>query len=108
MPNSQKYWQLYSRILKQIKEAVRLRQYIVTLHAVEEMDDDGFSIFDVEHCILNGVIAERQKELKTAEWKYLVQGITFDERGICVVAKMSITGKLVIITVYALQSKGER
>jgi hypothetical protein len=65
------------------------------------MDDDDFSIFDVEHCILHGEIVGRQKDYKTAEWKYLVQCATFKERGICVVTKMSITGKLVIITVYA-------
>jgi hypothetical protein len=93
---------MYSRILKQMREAVRLRNYIVTLHAVEEMDDDGFSIFDVEHCILHGEIASRQKEQKSAEWKYLLQCATFTERGICVIAKMSITGKLVVITVYAV------
>ena len=93
---------MYSRIIKQMKEAVRLRKYIVTLHAVEEMDDDGFSIFDVEHCILHGEIVERQKEQKTAEWKYLLKGATFQERGIFVVTKMSCTGKLVIITVYAV------
>jgi hypothetical protein len=92
---------MYSRILKQMKEAVRLRQYIVTLHAVEEMDDDDFSIFDVEHCILHGEIVERQKEHKSAEWKYLIQGATFKGRGTCVVTKMSIIGKSVIITVYA-------
>ena len=92
---------MYSRILKQMREAVRLRHYVVTLHALEEMDDDDFSIFDVEHCILYGEIVVRQKEHKTAEWKYVVQGATFKEKGICVVAKMSITGKLVIITVYA-------
>jgi hypothetical protein len=50
-----------------MREAVRLRQYIVTLHAVEEIDDDDFSIFDVEHCILHGAIVERQKEDKSAE-----------------------------------------
>ncbi len=65
------------------------------------MDDDDFSIFDVEHCILHGEIVERQKEHKLAEWKYLIQGTTFKGRGICVVTKISITGKLVIITVYA-------
>jgi hypothetical protein len=92
---------MYSRILKKMKEAVRLRQYIVTLHAVEEMDDDDFSIFVIEHCILHGELTERRKEQKSAEWKYLVKGVTFTERGICVVTKMSITGKLVIITVYA-------
>ena len=92
---------MYSRILRKMREAVRLRQYIVTLHAVEEIDDDDFSIFDVEHCILHGEIVERQKEHKSAEWKYLIQGATFKGRGICVVTKISITGKLVIITVYA-------
>ena len=93
---------MYPRIVKQMKEAVRHRQYIVTLHAVDEMDDDDFSIFDVEHCILHGVIVERQKDHKSSEWKYLVRGVTFNGRGICVVAKIGTTGKLVIITVYAL------
>jgi len=97
---------MLSRILKQMKEAVRFRQYIVSLHAVEEMDDDDFSVFDIEHCILHGEIAGRQKDKKSAEWKYLVQGVTVQERGICVVAKFSCTGKMVIITIYAL-SKGE-
>lgn len=93
---------MYSRVLKQMREAVRLRNYIVTLHAVDEMDDDGFSIFDIEHCILHGEITEKQKEQKSAEWKYLLRGVTFNERGICVAAKMSITGKLVVITVYSI------
>lgn len=66
------------------------------------MDDDGFSIFDVEHCILHGEIVERQKERSSVEWKYLLRGFTFNEKGLCVVAKISITGKLVIITVYAI------
>lgn len=93
---------MYSRILKQMRESVRHSNYIVTLHAAEEMDDDDFSIYEVEHCILRGEIAGRQKEHKSTEWKYLLQGATFKERGICVVTKMSITGKLVIITVYAI------
>ena len=35
---------MYSHILKQMREAVRLRHYVVTLHALEEMDDDDFSM----------------------------------------------------------------
>lgn len=92
---------MYARILKQMREAVRLRQYVVTLHATEEMDDDEFSIYDVERCILHGEIVERQKDQTSAEWKYLVQGVTFHSKGICVVTKISVTGKLVIITVFA-------
>lgn len=93
---------MHSRIMKQMRESIRLRKYVVTLHAAEEMNDDGFSIFDVEHCILHGDIIERQKEIASAEWKYVVNGVTFQERGLCVVTKMSVTGMLVIITVFAL------
>ena len=93
---------MHTRILKQFKDAVRLRKYVVTAHAVEEMDDDDFTIYDVEHCILHGEIIDRQKDEKSVEWKYLLCGMTFQERGIRVVAKMSITGKMVIITVYAV------
>jgi hypothetical protein len=84
-----------------MRDSVRLRQYILTLHAAEEMEDDGFTIYDVERCILSGTIAERQHETTHGEWKFLVQGQTFSERSICVVTKFSVTGKLVIITVYA-------
>jgi hypothetical protein len=73
----------------------------MTLHASEEMEDDEFTIYDVERCILTGAIAERQNEAVLDERKYLVQGLTFSDRGISVVAKLCVTGKLVIITVYA-------
>lgn len=92
---------MHIRVLKQLKEAVRQKSYVVTIHAVEEMDDDGFSIFDVEHCILHGEIVERQKEHSSSEWKYLVHGVTFRERSMFVVTKVSTTGRMVIITVYA-------
>ena len=92
---------MHVRILKMMRDAVRLRQYVMTLHAFEEMEDDGFSVYDIERCILNGTIAERQKEAASSEWKYLVHSMTFTNRGISVVAKFSITGKLIIITVFA-------
>ena len=39
---------MYGRILKQIQTKIRNRQYVMTLHAEEEMDDDELSIFDIE------------------------------------------------------------
>jgi len=51
-----------------MREKVRTRQYVMTLHAEEEMEEDGYSIFDVESGILTGEIFERQKERATAEW----------------------------------------
>ena len=91
---------MYDRILKQMREKIRGRQYVMTIHAEEEMADDNLSIFDVEHAILNGRVIERQKDQDAAEWKYLVEGKTIVGDLVVVVAKISVTGKLVIITVY--------
>lgn len=93
---------MFNQILNRMREKIRSRQYIVTLHATEEMGDDGFSIFDVEHAILTGSIQERQKDRDTGESKYRLIGHALDNRRMEIVAKLSITGKLVIITAYEL------
>ena len=93
---------MFERILTEIRDKVRLRQYIMTLHAEEEMGDDELSIFDIERCLLTGEIIERQKDNETSEWKYLVKGQTVASDEIVVVVKISPTGKLVFITTYRL------
>lgn len=90
---------MFDRILKRMRQKVRTRQYVMTLHAEEEMDDDGLRIFDVERVILTGEILERQKDRDTGEWKYRVKGETLGGSEAVVVAKLSPIGKLVIITV---------
>ncbi|PDV97585.1 hypothetical protein A9Q02_03785 [Candidatus Chloroploca asiatica] len=52
--------------------------------------------------LLTGEIVERQKDAVTGEWKYLVKGDTVAGYEMTTVAKISPTGKLVIITVYRL------
>jgi len=74
----------------------------MTLHAQEEMSDDELTIFDVERGIFTGEIVECQKDTETGEQKYLVKGQTVVGSEIVVVTKMSLTGKLVSITVYRL------
>lgn len=91
---------VFERTLEQMRERLRARQYVMTLHAEEEMNEDGFSIFDVENGILTGRIIERQKDRQSGEWKYLIQGRTLADAEIVIVTKLSFTGKLVIITVY--------
>lgn len=92
---------MFPRGLKHLRELVRTKHYVMTVHAEEEMDDDDLSIYDVENCLLSGEIVERQKDQAAAEWKYLVRGGTLDENEqIVVVVKLGPTGKLVIITVY--------
>lgn len=91
---------MYDGILRRMQEKVRARQYVLTLHAEEEMNDDELTIFDVERGILTGKIIERQKDHVTGEWKYLVKGQTLIGSQVVVVSKLSLTNKLVIITVY--------
>ena len=81
-----------------MREKVRSLEYVMTIHAEEEMDD-GLSIFDVEQVILAGEIVERQKDGDTGEWKYLIEGKTIEELDAVVVCKLSITNEP-IITVY--------
>ena len=61
---------MFDRILKEMRKKIRNWQYVITLHADEEMNDDGLSIFDVERGILTGKIIERQKDSVTEDWKY--------------------------------------
>jgi len=93
---------VYDRVAEQMRERVRTRQYIMTLHAEEEMDEDGLALGDVEHALLTGGIVERQRDRDTREWKYVVSGQSRAGDAIGVVGKLSPTGKLVIITVYVV------
>jgi uncharacterized DUF497 family protein len=79
---------------------VRALDYVMTIHAEEEMENDNLSIFDIEEIILTGEIVERQQDTDTQENKYLVAGKSIDDVDAVVVAKLSATDKLVIITVY--------
>ena len=91
-----------SRILEKIRARVRSRQYVMTLHAQEEMEEDGFAIFDVENALLTGSIVGRQADRRSRERKYLIQGRSAeDTRNLVVVVKFGPTDLLVVLTVYA-------
>ena len=91
---------MYERILQQFRDRIRSLDYVVTLHADEEMDDDGLTVFDLENAILTREIIERQRDRLTQEWKYIVNGQGLEGGTVGVVGRLSITGCLVIITVY--------
>jgi len=93
---------MFDRILKIFCERIRTNQYIMTLHAEEEMDNDDLSIFDIERCVLNGKISGRNRDTETGEWKYTISGKSITGLDIGIITKISITGKMVIITVYKL------
>ena len=91
---------MFDSVMKRMREKIRTCQYVMTIHAEEEMDNDELSVFDVECCILTGEIIERQKDSVTNEWKYLIKGQSITGSNLVVAIKFSPTGKLVVITVY--------
>ena len=73
----------------------------MTLHAEDEMEEDGLGIFDVENALLIGSIVGRQTDRQSRERKYLVRGRSADDtRDLDVVVKFGPTDLLVILTVY--------
>jgi hypothetical protein len=66
------------------------------------MAADDLTVWDVESVFLTGEVVERQKDAATAESKYRVRGKSLDNIDAEVIAKISVTGKVIIITVYTL------
>jgi hypothetical protein len=54
---------VFERILKQLRERIRTGRFVVTLHAIEELDDEGLSVLDVEHAISPGRLPSVRKTL---------------------------------------------
>src|SRR5439155_15617846 len=96
--------QMFQRVLKKFREKIRDRQFVVTLHAVEELEDEGLSVLDLEHAILTGEIATRQKDADTREWKYLIKGRSLSDDELVVVGKLSPTDKLLSLLSMTKQS----
>jgi hypothetical protein len=91
---------VFDRVFRRFREKIRRRDYVMTVHAEEEMDDDGLTVLDVESAVLTGRITERQRDSRTREWKYVVVGSSVDGDPVGVACKLSPTGRLVILTTY--------
>ena len=56
---------MFSSILQRFRQRIRTRQFVMTLHGLDEMEAEGFTVLDIEHVILTGKIVERQKDENT-------------------------------------------
>ena len=88
--------------ISQIRELVRSLNYVVSIHAAEELDDDNLTILDLETIILAGEITQRQRDRQTREVKCVVRGSTLDGAVAEAVVKIGHGGKLVFITAYVV------
>ncbi|MBW4476128.1 MAG: DUF4258 domain-containing protein [Tolypothrix brevis GSE-NOS-MK-07-07A] len=87
---------MFDKILQSMQDKIANQQYVMTIHAEEEMSDDGLTIYDIEQGILTGEILERQKDRLTGESKYRIRGTTVEDGEVEIIAKLGITGKVVM------------
>lgn len=93
---------MYDRILRRIQAHIRQGEYLLTDHVRDEMDEDAFSLYDLELGILSGTTVERQRDRVTREAKYRIRGTATDDREMEIIVKFSVIRRPVIITVYEL------
>ena len=86
--------------ISRIRDCIRSLNYVVSLHATEELDDDDLTILDLETIILTGQITKRQRDSKTREVKLVVRGHTIEGQAAETIVKFNQIGTLFIITVY--------
>ena len=87
-------------ILLTIQDAIVSGNYDVTVHAVEEIAEDGFDIFDVESAVMNGEIAKTETDDPRGA-RYTIVGKSVDrKRLVGVVGRFKETGIFLIITAY--------
>ncbi len=86
--------------IDRIREKIKLRQYDMSAHAMEEMAEDMLMIVDVEEAILSGEVIRVEKDDPRGT-KYVVVGTALDQQTpVGVVGRFASTGRYLIITVY--------
>jgi hypothetical protein len=93
--------------IERIRERVRLRDYDMTAHAMEEMAEDNLDILDVEQAIFNGKVVRTEGD-DPRGIKYVVEGLAVDGQiPVGVVGRFAATGRYLIITVYEITGQEE-
>jgi hypothetical protein len=86
--------------IDRIREKIRLRQYDMSAHAMEEMAEDYLTIMDVEAAVLGGQIIRVETDDPRGT-KYVVVGNAIDQQTpVGVVGRFASNGQYLIITVY--------
>ncbi len=86
--------------IDRIREKIRLRQYDMSAHAMEEMAEDMLTILDVEEAVLRGQIIRVEKDDPRGT-KYIVVGTALDQQTpVGIVGRFASNGRYLIITVY--------
>ncbi len=88
--------------IDRIREKIRLRQYDMSAHAMEEMAEDLLTILDIEEAILGGQVIRVEKDDPRGT-RYIVIGTALDQQTpVGVVGRFASNGRYLIITVYEI------
>lgn len=86
--------------IDRIREKIRLRQYDMSAHAMEEMAEDFLTLLDVEEAVFSGQVIRVEKDDPRGT-KYVVVGTAINQQTpIGVVGRFASNGRYLIITVY--------
>ena len=86
--------------IDRIREKIRLQQYDMSAHAMEEMAEDYLTILDVEAAVLSGRVIRVEKDDPRGT-KYVVMGTALDQQTpVGLVGRFASSGRYLIITVY--------
>ena len=93
------------RLIDRIREKIRLREYDMTVHAMEEMAEDDLDILDVEEAVLNGQVVRTDKRDPQAT-KFVIEGLALDgEVFVGLVGRFTSTNRFLVITVYEIHEE---
>jgi hypothetical protein len=86
--------------IDRIREKIRLRQYDMSAHAMEEMAEDFLTLLDVEEAVFSGQMIRVEKDDPRGT-KYVIVGTAIDQQTpVGVVGRFTSNGCYLIITVY--------
>lgn len=86
--------------IDRIREKIRLGQYDMSAHAMEEMAEDLLTILDIEEAVLSGEVIRVEKDDPRGT-KYVVVGTALDRQiPVGVVGRFASSGRYLIVTVY--------
>lgn len=85
--------------IERIREHIRSRDYYLSSHAEEEMQEDGLDRVDVENVIVHGAV-EKKMTQDVRGTRYRIRGPAKDGTIVHVICRFKESGALIIITVY--------
>ena len=91
---------MYEFELKRIQRLVKSGKFVMTDHAIDEMNEDNLMFADIKNIVATGEIINVRRDERSNEKKYNIAGETLECYQAEIICK--VISDVVIITVYVL------